>query len=170
MIHGNIIGSYSNIYDTISMNYIEHKFTFEKQKESLDKKYDIIINYDQSLDDNPVFYSENSIDSENLTINGEEHNGHISYKLHYDSKYANTIFTIAIIGINIISIATFYIILFKSINLNKMFLSTISILGIIYLVIIPMYRGHDEQAHFFRAYEISKGIFNTKIEERQISC
>ena len=93
--------------------------------------------------------------------------GNISYKLHYDSKYANIIFTLSIIFINIISIVCFYIILFKNTNLNKIFLFAISTLGIIYLLVIPMYRAHDEQAHFFKAYEISQGIFNTKIENKK---
>ena len=135
----NVISSYNNIYDETALNYLEHKFTFKKQKESLDKKYDIIIDYDNSLDDNQVLYSEKSIDSGTLTINGKDYLGHISYKLHYDSKYANIIFLVSIIIINLLSIICFYIILFKNINLDKIFLTWISILGIIYLSIILVF-------------------------------
>lgn len=165
-----IISEYNNIYDGISKDYIEHKFNFKKQEDSFEKKYDIIINYENGLDDNSIFYSEKKCDSGVLTINGEEKSGHISFRLYYNSKYANTIFAVAMIFINILAIIAFYIILYKQeIKLDKIFLGTISILGIIYLAIIPMYRGHDEHAHFFRAYEISKGIFNTKIKEEKES-
>lgn len=161
----NIIAEYDNIYDSISKDYKEHKFTFKKQADSFGKKYDIIINYEQGLDDNAVLYSEKICDSGNLTINGEEQTGHISFKLHYDSKYANAIFWVAFIGINLLAIIDFYIILFKKYSINKIFLVTVSVLGLIYMVIVPMYRGHDEHAHFFRAYEIARGVFNTEIRD-----
>lgn len=161
---GEIIAEYDNIYDSISKNYIEHKFSFKKIKDSYEKKYEILISYEDGLDDNALLYSEKECDSGKLTINGEEKSGHISFKLYYNSKYADIIFAVAMVVINLLAIIDFYIILYKDIKLEKIFLVTVSVLGIIYLAIIPMYRGHDEHAHFFRAYEISKGILNTKIE------
>lgn len=161
---GEILSEYDNIYNTISKNYTEHKFKFKKIKNSYEKKYEIIVSYEDGLDDNALLYSEKEYDSGGLTINGEAKNGHVSFKLYYNSKYANIIFAIAMVVINLLAIIDFYIILYKNIKLEKIFLITVSVLGIIYLAIIPMYRGHDEHAHFFRAYEISQGILNTKIE------
>lgn len=164
---GEIIAEYDNIYNSISKNYIEHEFKFKKIKDSFEKKYDIIISYENGLDDNALLYSEKECDSASLSINGESKAGHISFKLYYNSKYANIIFAFAMILINILGIVDFYFILYKEVKIEKMFLITVSMLGIIYLAIIPMYRGHDEHAHFFRAYEISKGILNTTIENNE---
>ncbi len=68
------------------------------------------------------------------------------------------------IGLNILAIAAIWLITYKKMNLEKVFILLSIAIGICYVFIVPIYRGHDEHAHFFRAYEISKGVLNTKID------
>ena len=98
-----------------------------------------------------------------MTINEEEQPGTLSFEIYYYSRYATIIFTVAIIAITIISILALYLLMFKNIKFEKLFVCTVLILGLAYVFVIPMYRGHDEHAHFFKAYEISTGVFNTPI-------
>ena len=53
----------------------------------------------------------------------------------------------------------------KNFKIEKIFLTIVIPIGIMYMFIIPIGRVPDEQNHFYRAYEISKGYFTSlKIE------
>lgn len=158
------IAEYNSIYDEPVQSDTKYKFAFDKQSNSKDREYEIVITYENGSSSNPVLYNtEKTYENGTLTINEEEQPGTLSFEIYYYSRYATIIFTVAIIAITIISILALYLLMFKNIKFEKLFVCTVLILGLAYVFVIPMYRGHDEHAHFFKAYEISTGVFNTPI-------
>lgn len=159
-----IIAEYNSIYDEPVQSDTKYKFAFDKQSNSKDREYEIVITYENESSSNPVLYNtEKTYENGTLTINEEKQPGTLSFEIYYYSRYATIIFTVAIIAITIISILALYLLMFKNIKFEKLFVCTVLILGLAYVFVIPMYRGHDEHAHFFKAYEISTGVFNTPI-------
>ena len=159
-----IIAEYNSIYDEPVQSDTKYKFAFDKQSNSKDREYEIVITYENGSSSNPVLYNtEKTYENGTLTINEEKQPGTLSFEIYYYSRYATIIFTVAIIAITIISILAIYLLMFKNIKFEKLFVCTVLILGLAYVFVIPMYRGHDEHAHFFKAYEISTGVFNTPI-------
>lgn len=158
------IAEYNSIYDEPVQGDTKYKFAFDKQSNSKDREYEIVITYENGSSSNPVLYNtEKTYENGTLTINEEEQPGTLSFEIYYYSRYATIIFTVAIIAITIISILALYLLMFKNIKFEKLFVCTVLVLGLAYVFVIPMYRGHDEHAHFFKAYEISTGVFNTPI-------
>ncbi len=163
-----VIAEYDSIYETPVQDYKKYKFEFEKQPDSEGKEYKIKIIYENGSKGNPVLYqSQGNFEQGTLTLNGEEQSGNLNFELYYFSRYATTIFTIAMLGFNIVTILILGLFIFKKISINKTFLIVTIMLGLFYVFAIPIYRGHDEHAHFYRAYEISQGIFNTKTENEE---
>lgn len=163
-----VIAEYDSIYETPVQDYKKYKFEFEKQPDSEGKEYKIKIINENGSKGNPVLYqSQGNFEQGTLTLNGEEQSGNLNFELYYFSRYATIIFTVAIIGFNIVTILILGLFIFKKISINKTFLIITIMLGMFYVFAIPIYRGHDEHAHFYRAYEISQGIFNTKIENEE---
>ena len=163
-----VIAEYDSIYEAPVQDYKKYKFEFEKQPDSEGKEYKIKIIYENGSKGNPVLYqSQGNFEQGILTLNGEEQSGNLNFELYYFSRYATTIFTIAMLGFNIVTILILGLFIFKKISINKTFLIVTIMLGLFYVFAIPIYRGHDEHAHFYRAYEISQGIFNTKIENEE---
>ena len=159
-----VIAEYENIYQDIVEDYKEYKFDFDRQKNSIDKIYKIVIEYENGTEKNPVLYNPNGNEANGkLKVNGEEVPFNINFKVYYHSRYANKVFWVTIAVMSIIAIAGIAIFTYKSFNIEKAFLILVTCMGLIYVFTVPIYRGHDEHAHFFRAYEISKGVFNTKI-------
>ena len=159
------IAEYDSIYQAPVQDWKKYKFEFGKQENSNGKEYKIVITYPNGSDGNPILYdSQKGFDNGTLTVNGEIQEANISFELYYSSKYATGIWTSTLIGLNIVAIFMIWFLVYKKINLEKTFLFTVSIIGVLYIFIMPIYRGHDEHAHFFRAYEISKGVLNTRIE------
>ena len=158
------IAEYNSIYDEPVQSDTKYKFAFDKQSNSKDREYEIVITYENGSSSTPVLYNtEKTYENGTLTINEEKQPGTLSFEIYYYSRYATIIFTVAIIAITIISILALYLLMFKNIKFEKLFVCTVLILGLAYVFVIPMYRGHDEHAHFFKAYEISTGVFNTPI-------
>lgn len=158
------IAEYNSIYDEPVQSDTKYKFAFDKQSNSKDREYEIVITYENGSSSNPVLYNtEKTYENGTLTINEEEQPGTLSFEIYYYSRYATIIFTVAIIAITIISILALYLLMFKNIKFEKLLVCTVLVLELAYVFVIPMYRGHDEHAHFFKAYEISTGVFNTPI-------
>ena len=158
------IAEYNSIYDEPVQSDTKYKFAFDKQPNSKDKEYEIVVTYENGSSTNPVLYNTaKTYENGTFTINGVEQSGSLSFEIYYYSRYANIIFTVALIGVTIVAIVALYLLMFKEFKFEKLFICTTLVLGLAYVFVVPMYRGHDEHAHFFRAYEISTGIFNTPI-------
>lgn len=161
-----VIGEYNDIYNTIVQNEKDYKFEFEKQPESLDKEYEIVISYANGSETNPLLYNtQNTYDNGAMTVNDKQQGGDMAFSVYYYNRYANAIFILGMIGISLVSLILIALIAFGKLQSNKIFLIAVIVIGLIYVFVIPIYRGHDEHAHFFRAYEISQGVLNTKIIE-----
>ena len=53
----------------------------------------------------------------------------------------------------------------KDLTQEKIFLYTIPIICIMFMIFMPMYKSHDEHAHWHRIYEISTGNLTTNVNE-----
>lgn len=92
--------TYSN-YEAPVQDYKKYKFEFEKQPDSEGKEYKIKIIYENGSKGYPVLYqSQGNLEQGTLTLNGEEQSGNLNFELYYFSRYATTIFTIAMLGFN----------------------------------------------------------------------
>ena len=68
----------------------------------------------------------------------------------------------SIITIYVIAICT-YIYSKKNIKIEKIFLCTVPIICLFYIVCMPTFKNHDELYHWYRAYEVSIGKLTTGI-------
>lgn len=91
------------------------------------------------------------------------------YDLHYKMLSNNTADKQYYLLFIFISIILYSIIIFlnkKMSNkldskIHKVFLLTALILGIIFIILSPLFTGSDEHNHYFRIYEITEGVFVT---------
>jgi len=96
----------------------------------------------------------------------------------YLSKGSNKIillFSLFCIVVNIILILVLKKIKKLNNDFSKIFLNIALPIGLLYVVLIPVFAGTDEPFHFFRAYQISQGDiinsedYNTKIPENLLN-
>lgn len=53
----------------------------------------------------------------------------------------------------------------KKIKPENVFLVTATIFGIIYMFATPLFKGHDEQYHWYKSYAVSMGEFRASTNE-----
>jgi len=89
----------------------------------------------------------------------------LSYSTHFSTKDFWIFLFLSVIITIIITLLIFYIIKNKNEKPEKIFLILALIVGILYLLATPLFKGHDEQYHWYRSYEISLGKFLTYTNE-----
>lgn len=161
---------YSNIGSDL-----EYEFKFDRQANSKGKKYSISIQYlninNEAYDENTepinLEFSKNNISkNRNLYINGQLTTGNINIEEMYYNNIRTKIFNVTVlICLILIGIMVTFILKLKLITPERIFLFTMPILCCLFIIFIPMFKGHDEQRHWLRAYEISEGHFITEIND-----
>lgn len=83
--------------------------------------------------------------------------------------FEKNLFIVASIFLTIITIAISNIIFFsKNVTTEKVFLLTVPIICIIFMICMPMFRSHDELRHWTKAYEISTGKFVASVIDEKV--
>lgn len=78
-------------------------------------------------------------------------------------------FNIVSIGLSLfIIVLSTFIYTRKKLTPEKLFLYTVPIICLVFLVVMPMYRGHDEMRHVLRVYEISEGHLLTEVNGEKV--
>lgn len=145
-----------------------YEFQFKKQKESKNKTYTLKIAF-KEIEENKEFFSikidENAENNNDLTIDGVVTKGKVCTQQFYLSATRQIIFIIAaiILAIYVFGISTYFY-LKREIKPEKIFLWTVPVICIFYMLSMPTIKNHDELYHWYRAYEVSIGKPMTGID------
>lgn len=153
----------------ISNNY--YILEFDKQEDSKGKVYSLLLDFNEAKDsDITIQYIKKNIAKErSILINNENFHATLEINEYYDSPIKEILFNlVAIVSVFVVVIVSIVIFLKHDMTAEKAFLYTVPIICIMFLVIMPMFKSHDEQRHWLRAYEISEGQFLTQIHDGKV--
>ena len=142
---------------SITRNYIREnnifRFKFKKQKDSLDKKYYLKIQFTNKKESYEFF-----------SVNVDGNNTISELELYLNNQ--RLLFYIVIISLFTIYTYIISLLIFKEkiIKPEKVFLATIPVICIFYIICMPTFKNHDELLHWYRSYEVSIGKFMTGID------
>ncbi len=145
-----------------------YEFGFKKQKNSQGKEYTLELKFEQ-IEEGKQFFSvkldKNSEIINELIINGQEQEGKLAIQEFYlnTTKQAFFIGIVAVFTIYALGIST-YIFYKKDIKTEKIFLFTVPVICLFYILCMPTFKNHDELYHWYRAYEVSIGKLATGID------
>ena len=185
--NGNVIKE-----ENISKNYIRenstYEFKFKKQKNSEGKGYTLYIKYEpesgtevnkffsvkykanENLASNPENANievENStnINQESFWVNGQQVKGTLGVQEYYLNNSKLIFFVIAVIILVVYAIfISIYLRYKKDIKVEKIFLYTVPVICLFYIIAMPTFKNHDELYHWYRSYEVSIGKFMEGID------
>lgn len=78
-----------------------------------------------------------------------------------NSEYSKCFFILGIITLVLLTIITYFINIKDLKKIHKLYFVVALVLGMCYLIIVPLFAQSDEPAHYLRAYEISSGYMAT---------
>lgn len=158
----------------ITRNYVRdntsYELKFQKQKNSQDKVYTIYIEF-EDLHQNDKFYTvkyaeNNEENIGDFIVNGKIQKGNqLVFQEYYKSPTRTLIFIGILLVMTILVLILATIIYYKkNIKAEKLFLMTVPIVCLFFLITMPTFKNHDEYYHWLKAYEISTGNLMTPIE------
>ena len=164
-----IIKEENVLFDVIDKNN-NYYFSFDKQKDSKDKQYKLTISFNNLKEDLSVKYSESNLqDNVLITVNEEEIDGTRAINEYYFASSRILKFNIIAICLSLLIIGlSLFVYTRKNLTPERLFLYTVPIICIIFLVVMPMYRGHDENRHLLRIFEISEGHLLTEVHDNVV--
>ena len=156
---------------TITRNYIRennvYEFNFKNQKKSKDKEYVLWIQFEEVKEGSKFFTvkTENvNQDGIKLSINGQEQNEGLAIQEFYKNSKKQIIFDLGIFIFTIYAVCiSIYIYYKKEIKVEKIFLYTVPVICLFYIIFMPTCKNHDELYHWYRSYEVSMGKLMTGI-------
>lgn len=155
----------------ITRNYVrenpQYTLKFKKQKDSKDKEYSIYIKFND-LVKAERFYTlkitdKNEFLKNKMYINGEEQeNTSLIFQDLYRSNVREMIYAgaLALMIIGVVGVSIF-IYNKKDLKVENIFLLTIPLICIFFLITMPTFKNHDEYYHWLKAYEVSEGHLMT---------
>ena len=150
----------------------DYIFEFPKISDSQGKMYYIYIQCDE-LEEGLEFYKEcyseeNLYEDGSMYINGEEQIGDLLFQeMYYNSGKVQQLLVFMFIIIAIISLIAITIYTKKNIKVEKLFWIIIPCMFIMFFLIMPSFKSHDEPFHWFRIYDIAQGNYCTQIIENK---
>lgn len=145
-----------------------HDFLLKtKVVNSRGKIYTIEITSDAVVESNAVtLYKNDSVEENNLTLNDiVVENSKICFKVIYNIVDSTIVLkSCLLLGFLVIIVCSF-LINRKRQSVEKVFLVLFIITGLLFSVVMPLFKVPDESMHFLRAYEISEGYMLTSIED-----
>ncbi len=149
---------------------VDYEFDFSPIQNSKGKKYEVFFECSELETDSEfykIIYSENTLlEDGELFINGEKVDGTIFFQDMYEN-FSNVlkIITYMLVIIVILSIITIYIYYHKNLTPEKLFWILIPAIFIMFMILMPAFKSHDEAFHWFKIQELSKGNFLVKVED-----
>ena len=145
---------------------------FDAQKNSKNKMYLISIDVLEKNNSNvSISYIEKNLNDKDTitTMNNQKINNTLEINEYYQNYEKQKIFNIVAFVSTIIAIVlSIFIFLNKNMNEEKAFLFTVPIMCIMFLIIMPMFKSHDEQRHWLRAYEVSEGNIFSQVNDNKV--
>ena len=156
-------------FNTIKENN-EVYFNFSKQKDTKDKQYKLTINFNNLGKAVNIDYNEKKLQkAATISINNEEIEGTLAINEYYFATSRVLKFNVIALGLSVLIIGlSLFIYTRKNITPEKLFLYTVPFICLLFLIIMPMYRGHDENRHMLRIYEISEGHLLTEVHDNAV--
>ena len=146
-----------------------YEFDFDKQKDSEGKVYTLYINFNAENEEENVekFFTvkyEDTIDT-SFSVNGKDIKGSLAIKEYYLNNNKLIFFLLVSIIASIYAIfISIYLRYKKNIKVENIFLYTVPVICIMFMICMPTFKNHDELYHWYRAYEVSTGKFMTGID------
>ena len=152
--------------DLVSNSYYE--FKFPTIKESANKNYYLYFRCDELVEGNEFYkvcYSNENINEDGaMYINGEEQPGDIFFQeMYYNAKQFTVLSMYIIIIVAILSLIAIIIYYDKKIDVKKLFWYIIPTVFVLFLILMPSFKNHDEPFHWFRIYDIAQGNYLTQV-------
>lgn len=150
----------------------DYIFKFPRIEDSQGKTYYLYIKCDE-LEEKSEFYKEcyseeNLYEDGIMYINGEEQTGDLLFQeMYYNSGKIQQLIIFMFIITAIISLIAITIYTQKDIKVEKLFWYIIPSMFVIFLLIMPTFKSHDEPFHWFRIYDIAQGNYCTQIIENK---
>ena len=145
---------------------------FDAQKNSKNKMYLISIDVLEKNNSNvSISYIEKNLNDKDTitTMNNQKINNTLEINEYYQNYEKQKIFNIVAFVSTIIAIVlSIFIFLNKNMNEEKAFLFIVPIMCIMFLIIMPMFKSHDEQRHWLRAYEVSEGNIFSQVNDNKV--
>lgn len=138
-------------------------FPFELEKSWKGEKlaFKVEFNNDDYNNRISIMYSsdDNEYSSGEMFVNGNRVNGVIAFQQVANNLTAKMIFNrwamVYVIAVFCLLIHSWR----RRDNITKIFFPVALVLGLLFMLAIPAFRGQDETSHFYRAYEVSEGHF-----------
>ncbi len=152
--------------ETIIRNNIRenttYEFEFKRQKESKGKTYTLWIAFNNVEEGSKAFtvkYLQNGEGEQyTYTVNSESREGRIATQEFYFSTTKQVFFTVIALLISLYAIIiSIYIYNKKGIKIENIFLFTVPVICLFYILCMPTFKNHDELYHWYRSYEVSIG-------------
>ena len=168
---GNIIAN-KDIDSKELISNVDYEFEFNPVADSKNKTYYLFFkcaetnNYGEFY---KIVYSEKDILADGqLFINGEEIDGEIYFQEMYSStaKVLPLLIYMAVITL-ILSLIIIYIYYSKNITVEKLFWVIIPPIFILFMLVMPAFKSHDEAFQWFRMQDIIQGKMLVNIEENE---
>lgn len=146
----------------------DYIFEFPKISDSQGKMYYLYVRCD-NLEEGKEFYKicyseENLCENGDMYINGEKQSGDLFFQEMYHETTKITILAIfMVLIVAIISLIAITIYTQKDIKVEKLFWMIIPCMFIMFLLVMPAFKSHDEAFHWFRIYDIAQGHYLSEI-------
>lgn len=169
--NGNVICEKKINVQELKLN-TQYELEFTKIKDSANKSYYVYFECDKLVENREfyrLYYSEqNLFGTGDLYINGEKTEG----DMYFQEIYANTVeivklsicMFIVIILLAMVAITIYYN---NNITPEKLFWIIIPIICIMFLLVMPVFKNHDEAFHWFRILDMAQGNLLTEVIENK---
>lgn len=150
----------------------DYELTFPKIKDSANKNYYVYFkctNLEEKGEFFEISYSEEDlVETGKLFINGKQTNGDMYFQEMYENTGKILRITIyMIIVTSILAMIAIVIYYHKKITPEKLFWIIIPAVFIMFFVLMPAFKNHDEGFHWFRILDIAQGNLLTNISNNK---
>lgn len=150
---GNVVQSQDIAYVQTSLN---SKYRLKVDELSMVKDYTLNLQYNgEKSEFYPLINEE--IEDRIFFVNGKEYSGALQTESFYINLSEYILFYLGLAIIIIVLSAIGYFVLKRKETIEKKFLYLAIPIFILYMVLIPLYVGHDELFHWYRIFEITEG-------------
>lgn len=172
--NGNVI--YEKIVTRNELNANEkYIFEFPMIKESANKMYSVYINCNtrqEGLEFYRVFYTQDNLyEDGEMYINGEKQSGDMLFQeIYYDDKVLTQLTVVMLSIILVLTIIAIIIYYSPKTDIKKLFWLVIPIIFITFLILMPVFKNHDEAFHWYRIYDMAQGHYLTEVKDGKPSA
>lgn len=150
----------------------DYELVFPKIKDSANKSYYIFFkctNLDSKGEFFEISYSdEDVVETGELVINGKKASGDMYFQELYENTgkiIKATVYMVMVASILVmIAVLIYY---HKQITLEKLFWMIIPAICIMFLILMPAFKNHDEGFHWFRILDIAQGNLLTNVSNNK---